>query len=322
MPRGYSAEITKYFPLECQERSCRGILKHIEEGHGDERNSAILEASMAVYEGRLRVILLTTLLAVPLGQTASAAVFSESFNYSLGGLNGQGGWTATSGATVVDPAPDVIVNGTNGGNRALQLVGQNADIAVHTFAAQTGDVFFSFVFRFDAGVLSNNDFLGLWIDDGTSTGDHTTVPSIGLKVNQGGSGTLDYFVRVENGAEAYSTLATLDVPVQVVGRLYKDGPSLVYNKFALWINPDGSDLNSPDAVATLTPPPTGLSSVSRLGFRTATLAAGDQLLVDELMVTTNFQEVILPEPATLGIWAGVCLGTLIGAHRRKSLLRS
>jgi len=261
-------------------------------------------------------ILLVPLLAAAFGGTASAGIiFSESFNYSPGGLNGQGGWTAASSATIVDPTPDVVANGTNGGNRALQLVDMNNDQAVHTFAAQTGDVYFSFLFRFDAGTLTDNDFLALWIDNlATGGGDHGTVPNIGLKVDQGGGAdTLpDYFTRLQVGNEAYSTQASLDEPVQIVGRLYKESSSN-YNRFALWINPDGSDFNSPDALATVGG---SVSTVSRLGFRTATLSAGDVLLVDELKVATSFEDVLVPEPSSLAIWSGVCLGTLIFARRR------
>jgi hypothetical protein len=263
-------------------------------------------------------VLLVLLVAAALGKTASAAVvLSESFNYNPGGLNGQGGWTAAAGATIVDPTPDVTANGMNGGNRALQLVGNSADQAVHAFAAQTGDVFFSFLFRFDSGSLTDNDFLALWVDNlATGGGDHGTVPNIGLKVDQGaGADTLpDYFTRLQGGNEAYSTQAFLDEPVQIVGRLYKES-SANYNRFALWINPDGSDFGSPDALATIGG---SVSTVSRLGFRTATLSTGDVLLVDELRVGTSFEDVIVPEPSSLAIWGGIGLGALILARRRKS----
>jgi len=245
----------------------------------------------------------------------ASPIFYEGVNYSLGelsGLNGGTGWgsawTATTANTeVVDPVTALTYHvpggGTvNGGNRALRITGTpDASILGRNVPNQTGDVYFSFLFRENAGTIDTNDFMDFWFDnDVTVTGGQTAIPSIGLKGNHGdGANTLDFASRLNLGGEAFSTAATTGTTYLIVGRLFKTGAN--YNRFSLWVNPDAGDAGTPDVTATVANGNT--TNFLRLGMRIANLDANDVVFVDEIRAGTTFADVVpttapnTPEPA-------------------------
>jgi hypothetical protein len=104
--------------------------------------------------------------------------------------------------------------------------------------------------------------------------------------------------------------------VQIVGHLYKDS-STTYNRFGLWVDPAYGD-TTPDVLASVN---TSLTSVDRLGFRTANLDSGanaDSMLIDDLTVATQLADVATPEPATLAIWGlGLGIAGLVKLRRNR-----
>ena len=275
----------------------------------------------------LAAILPAVLVVATAGSANAAIVAQDSFqSYTapgpLAGNNGGSGWAGAWGSaggnpTVIDPATDLVANGNNGGNRAVQFAANNDNAAYRTLAsAQSGDIFFSFLFRFDIGTggsIGNNDFLALWFDNVT-TGSHTGRPNIGLKSQEGPSDT-DYFVRLSLGDEEYSTTqAVVGTTVQLVGRLFKDA-NANYNRMSLWVNPTNSDLGSPDATAMIG---ASISSFNTVGFRTTNLDSSDKLLVDQLVLGTDWQDVVVPEPSALVVWAFAMAAGVIGLRRRNA----
>lgn len=214
-----------------------------------------------------------------------------------------GAWTGSSVAKVVNAS--VSDAGMSGG--ALQVSGNNNTVATRQLAsAVSRDVLVEFMFQFDAGSISNNDFLGLWFDNSNG-------PNIGLKANcgTGGSCTSDLFVRTNGTAGAFSTNLTLGSTVRIVGLLEKTGTSTVYNKYSLWVDPSANEfdtLTGADAVFTGS---SGLSSFDKIGLRSATLAGGDRLLIDNLKIS------VIPEPAALGLLGAAFLGASFASRRSK-----
>lgn len=255
------------------------------------------------------VLALSSLLATP--TMAHVVIANDNFNsYTTGaaikGANGGTGWTSgwgdaqlTNGVVAVDPAMS--------GN-ALRLTGNDDAAATRTLAgAVNGNVIISFDFQFDAGSVTNNDFLGLWF--GNSNG-----PNIGLKANCGGgsSCTNDLFVRT-SGSDAGGNLQNIAVGTTytLMGYLQKTGTSTVYNRFDFWLNPTAQEM------ATLTGADvfdTGVSSIgsfNQIGFRTANLAAGDAVLVDNLRISR------VPEPGTLALLGLALAGVALTGRRRQ-----
>ena len=196
-------------------------------------------------------------------------------------------------------------NWSNGSSLSdtLTVSGNNNNIATATFDTPfSGDqLFISATFTVASGsVLSDNDFLSLWLDNGVSNADHTNVPNIGIKSDL--SGGNDLFVRTTGtagsalpGSNITNAASSGDYSFTLVGLLAKTAGSSTYNSFSAWLNP-GTVLGA--AAATFVGN-SGLASISRIGLRSANLDAGDSVSVSGLMFGSSFAQVSpVPEPST------------------------
>jgi len=251
----------------------------------------------------------------------AAIVASDGFDYTvgsqLGGNNGgtgwAGAWSSVASVTVQNASPPLSVN------PAVRLTQNNSNAAYRSLGSSFAgnEVFVGFTFQFNSGSITNNDFMGLWFDN-AATGDHTSVPNIGLKAELGPGGT-DYFVRVTGtgGSWSQAVQAQIGQTVEIVGRLWKSGASATFNNYSLWINPDYNALGAPDVTAT------GAGSLSQfgiVGIRTVNLSGSDALFIDDLRLGTTWGDVVVPEPAALVIWLVLGMGSWLGlriARRRR-----
>lgn len=260
-------------------------------------------------------------LAFVASHAGAAVIAQDGFqSYSTGALNGANGgsgwggaWSATGNANVVDPAANLS------GNRALALTGNASNAAVRTLASSfSGDsLFVSFLLQADRGSsIDRNDFMGLWLDLGTNNGG-ANRPNIGVKGNQdSSSATNDIFARTTGTNGSYAPDSNLDVldTYLVVGHLYRNAAGN-YTNFDLWLNPTVDDFLSPDASFTGN---AGISAIDRVGIRLANLDSGDRILIDNLRLSTTFQEATaIPEPGVLGL-LGLGLAGLAFARRRNT----
>ncbi len=231
-------------------------------------------------------------------------VASDNFGYANGALAGQTGgtgWTTAWASRGGAPA----VNGA-----ALLFTANNSNAAYRSLALTSSDVVVKFTLTV-SGSPQNNDFLGLWFDN-ESTSDHTDVPNIGLKGNCGtGCSTgLDIFARTTGTEGSFTTPIAATVEYTVFGLLQKTGNASSYNRFSVWVNPTGSEMESFSGADAVANGLSGLTSFNTIGFRTANLSDNLTVRIDNLSVSA------VPEPASV-LLAG--LGVLVAgvASRRR-----
>lgn len=214
--------------------------------------------------------------------------------------------SSISAAAIVGQMSSATITG-NGGNQFLGSL----------TSAQSQDLYISFDINFSAGSITANDFVSLWLDNGATSGDHTGVPNMGLKANQGApSNTADYFVRTTGTGGNFDVPppnATLGQSVSLFAHLWKTAPGGSYNRFALWVDGDLSDLpallaTTPNATATGN---SGVSTISNFGFRGATLGSGDVIEISNLVIRNS----PVPEPASAALVL-LALGGLAASRRR------
>jgi len=229
-------------------------------------------------------------------------------SYSPGSINGLAGgtgwggpWSGQAGQTLVDTSADPLEFVDLQGRRirsatTLEIVGNNNEVASRpldgTFSGDT--LFLSMLVRF-TGNPTNNDFVALWIER-PMFGDS---PQFGLKMNKGnGSGTEDFFVRMDQAAD-YSTDLAVGETYLLVAQ-YSKGSDNFFNNAKLWVNPEceATPPAVPSAERNL-PPANRVSEVSAVGFRSVNLSGSDAFEIGQVAVGAQWTDVVRCSPGPL-----------------------
>lgn len=225
--------------------------------------------------------------------TGDASVISQSLTYSAGNVT------------------------VNGGVNTLQLESNNDDIALRSYAPESGTVFVSYLFRTpsSAGNNPDRDFIQQWnrptetyIADGNASLVHDLTggeTQFGARIN---SSSATNFGSPPNTQE--------DTTYFLVTRISKTGFGSIgnYETVDVFVNPT-STTTPGTPTATMTDLDS-FSSLSSIGFRLALVESNaDTYLIDEIRVGTSWDAVVIPEPSTF-ILVGAALTALVLFRRR------
>ncbi len=235
--------------------------------------------------------------------TGSLPVFDNFESYPPGSIAGNNGgsnwgdaWSGTAGQSLVDTSADRLEFLASNGlsirsDTTLDVFGNNSRVATRslngTYDGET--IYLSMLVRFQ-GTPGDNDFLGFWLQN-PSFGDS---PQFGIKVNEGGGGQRDFFVRLDTQA-AYSTDFQSGQTYLLVARFSKNGRNF-YEQGELWVDPQCTDLPPPTASASIvSSPATRVTEVSEIGFRSENISGDARVQVGQVAAGEQWSDVVACE---------------------------
>lgn len=241
--------------------------------------------------------LIVVLFTLGLTVVANASlILSEQFTYANGAVTtvSAGVWTRFSGSA--DPS-DATIN-----NNALEVFASRADDVSRALGTtySSGNLYYSLNLSLATQPTAAGGYIGMLQQGATTFRDR-------LFVNSSGATGGGYFVGVGNTATAqimWTTELSLSTFYTVVVRADLDN-DVSY----LWVNPvDESSVNISTNIASTVTPIT-------FAFRQVNASGPGNATVDNLLVATTFNEVVIPEPGTMALMGLGLLG--LGILRRK-----
>lgn len=254
----------------------------------------------------------------------AAPLLQENFdNLSVGDLGGQNNWTAQSGVAVTAgglsyQSGAITIDGGSHHAQSTQLSpNTGTPLATHAFAAQSGEVWFSFTLLVNNS--TNTSRYWFWVSDTTDINTGVTGA-----VSDNNTNNKNLFAEIRTVSTPTSTVtgtATEDQVYFFVARLSKDGAATnanAYDRLELWVNPDSTSLTG--GFVANAPANAGFTGgIQHFGL--TTLSANATLQWDNLLVGTSQADVLdvyaIPEPATYATLGGVAALGLAALRRRR-----
>ena len=211
----------------------------------------------------------------------------------LSGGTGWGGpWSGLAGQALVDTSADPLLFQADNGLSirsltTLEISDNDNRIATRPLDGTfTGDsLYMSMLVRFE-GTPGNNDFLAFWVQS-PGFGDS---PQFGVKVNEGGGGTDDFFVRLDTNAD-YSTDLVPGQTYLLVAQFEKDGTGY-FNRGRLWVDPQCTDAPPATSASVARNPSSEVTEISEIGLRSANLGGGELIQVGQIAAGEQWTDVV------------------------------
>jgi hypothetical protein len=275
----------------------------------------------------MKSCILTPLLAFALIAPAHGALLlSENFDsLNSGALGGQSQWSAVTGVNVTagglgySNGDITIAGGANRVESNLVSTGVDAPLTTNSFAAQSGEVWFSFTMRIASSAANSRYWF--WVSDTTSINSGVT----GAVANSNtGNQTIFSEIRINTSASPTGITTEVDGDTYFfVARLSKDGNATntnAYDRMEVWLNPASITLSG-GIIANAPVSASITGGIANFGLTTLTSAATIQW--DNLLVGTSQADVLdvyastIPEPSTFALLGGIGALGFAGLRRRK-----
>ncbi|MCL7945984.1 DUF6701 domain-containing protein [Marinobacter sp. ATCH36] len=210
-----------------------------------------------------------------------------------GGSNWGGSWDGAGGQSIIDTSANRLEFLASNGlsirsDTTLEITGNNNRIATRPLSGSFDgdDTYLSMLVRFQ-GTPGNNDFLVFWLQNP----DFGDSPQFGIKVNEGGGGARDFFIRLDRDAN-YSTEFEPGQTYLLVARFSKNSQDY-YEQGRLWVNPQCTDSPPPTASANiLSNPASKVSEVTELGLRSENISGDASVQVGQVAAGEQWSDVV------------------------------
>lgn len=250
----------------------------------------------------------------------AAVIFSDGFESPTPGdpVSGQGGWQGTGGNAEEWTVTAGGVSNTDitGGSLHAQLDGQiTAETPVwHAYTPQTSTVYARINFHNPSPSGSSQFFWFGLSDDGDDDN------SLGLVYRSSGFRAR---IRDNSGMNSsdvsFPTGSGLDTLYTFVIKAEKDG-SANFNRISIFVNPDlaGSSLEPATPLATFSRD-SQIDTLSSIFFRAGSNSPNnnESFLVDEVLVGSQWNDLIIPEPTSAAL-LGLAGLALLARRRQKA----
>lgn len=268
--------------------------------------------------GWIALLSAAILLASP--EAHAVLIAYDDFSYmagaTIGGENGgtgwSGAWTTTGTATNYTTSSALTYSAGTlniaGDTRTARIGSDSTNLYARQFAAQTGTLYFSFLFRLDSSTLQTNDFIHFMLNN-----DAVNTDSGGIGLLSTTTDRLGARIGGANGGDTTSSATDFvaNTTYFLVGKIWKNA-SPNYNTVDLFINPISSiepiTSSATDAGSMSAP------TISYFTLRGFNLDTDDRYVFDELRIGDTFASVV-PEPSTALLLIGGA-GLLLAFRQR------
>jgi len=221
------------------------------------------------------------------------------------------------------------VDGTiDGGNRALDYTGSNyqfRQVNVSTTAPIADlTVYIRFVAALDAAPTGSRvSGVQFVINNDVSNNNNNFMPGFGILAGgdsvTNGSNTNQFFAATNStgltGTPSLQFGGTINTGANLlVARMNWGGST--YTSLDVWANPLYTDHGSPDA--TLDISSLNIASITDVVLRGGATGGGPRPTVDELVIATAWDDVVIPEPSTYALLGGLAALGLVILRRRRA----
>lgn len=236
---------------------------------------------------------------------ATLLTYQSFDSLNTGVLGGQGSWASggTSGTNFLVSSASLSYSAgsvnISGGSQAVTIrqsgsAFNGARVDLGAINPSGGNIFISALMRYD-GTMDTGDSAGFRLTDATSTGPN------GVSM-QGVAGVYRAQEAINNNTVNSLGSLTIGSTYFVVYELQSSGSA--WTNAVTYINPTSTTIPGGAEVFTRNPGIAGYSTAQQyLAIRAANIdtGSGDLAYIDEIRVGTTWGDVVVPEPATVGM---------------------
>lgn len=273
----------------------------------DRQNTMFVRCSTSI------IIVLLTAFVASHGQSFYASDF-EAPAYSVGDLNGQNGWTADPVYDIANAGLDYVNGSINlpGGSQSLVASEFGDEVLFSTPFSSQSDTFYA-AFTFNFLNLSASDFFWIALSDDADVNNSAGFIFSGVTGPDSITGRLRTTGNTSGNPISYTGNNVARVVLEVSKVASTD-----YNQLRIFLNPSSTimPILADDTVLGATGISTMNTFLGRMPGGSNQFDPGDELLIDNLLIGSDFASVVIPEPSAFGSLVALSALALLRCRRR------